>query len=207
MKKISRIACIGECLIELSDVDFAKKSARIGFAGDTLNTATYLARCLPESSINVSYLTVLGRDAYSDQMIRAWQAEGIDCSLVGRHDTLIPGLYAVELDPDGERSFRYWREASSARTLFQDGDPGFDNLKDFDLLYLSGITLGILPESVRSALINECARLRAQGVCIVFDPNYRPKLWSDPSDARYTFEAMWRASSIGFPSLDDEQLL
>lgn len=33
------IACIGECMIELDKVDLEQGTARLGFAGDTLNTA------------------------------------------------------------------------------------------------------------------------------------------------------------------------
>ena len=35
----ARIACIGECMIELNQIDLVQGSARLGFAGDTLNTA------------------------------------------------------------------------------------------------------------------------------------------------------------------------
>lgn len=38
------VACIGEGMIELSRIDLATEQARIGFAGDRMNTAIYLAR-------------------------------------------------------------------------------------------------------------------------------------------------------------------
>ncbi len=202
-----RIACIGECLIELSRINMDARTACFSFAGDTLNTATYLARSLEQSTFDVSYFTMLGIDNFSRRMISAWKDEGIDCSLVGRHDTLLPGLYAVELDAIGERSFRYWRDNSAARLLFQTSVPTMDGLKGFDLIYPSGITLAILPKPVRSALVEICCELRSSGKQIVFDSNYRPGLWPEPGAATNAFDAMWRATSIGLPSLDDEQLL
>ena len=48
-----KIACIGECMIELNQIDLDTGTARIGFAGDTLNTAIYLARL----GCDVAYVT------------------------------------------------------------------------------------------------------------------------------------------------------
>ena len=51
---MTRVACIGEAMIELS---VQGNSANIGVAGDTLNTAIYLKRSAPE--IHVDYVTGL----------------------------------------------------------------------------------------------------------------------------------------------------
>lgn len=201
---MTRTACIGEAMIELSRIDLAGGQARVGVAGDTYNTAVYLARLLGHG---VSYVTNLGTDALSDAMLRAMADEGIDTSLIGRHPTALPGLYAIELDPHGERSFRYWRQASAARTLFGAVGPGLDDLEAFDLIHLSGITLAILPDTVRDALIAKLAELRNRGCRIAFDGNYRARLWQDVDVARTAFDAMWRATSIALPSLDDETAL
>ena len=144
-----RIACIGECMIELKQIDLVQGAARLGFAGDTLNTTFYLARL----GCDVSYITNLGTDAFSTQMPHRFAAEGINYSLIGRHDTRLPGLYAIETDPGGERSFRYRREDSAAQTLFSRVGASLADLKKFDVIYMSGITLAILPPEVRMALI------------------------------------------------------
>lgn len=41
----------------------------------------------------------------------------------------------------------------------------------------------------------------------MFDSNYRPQLWEAADVARDTINAMWHASSIALPSIDDEQAL
>jgi 2-dehydro-3-deoxygluconokinase len=198
-----RIACIGECMIELSQLDLGAGTARIGFAGDTANTATYLARL----GADVAYVTNVGTDAFSDAMLAQLSAEGVDCTLVGRLPDRLPGLYAIETDSAGERSFRYWRNEAAARTLFSGQGPGLASLGAFATVYLSGITLAILPASVRLRLIAALGDLRARGALTVFDPNYRPRLWRDADDARDCFAATWKVTTIGLPSLDDERLL
>lgn len=198
-----RIACIGECMIELNQIDLDAGSARIGFAGDTLNTAIYLARL----GCAVAYVTNLGTDAFSAAMIQRFQGEGIDCRLIGRHEARMPGLYAIETDPQGERSFRYWRDSSAARTLFSGVGAGLDDLDAFDAVYLSGITLAILPPDQRTALIAKAAALKGLGKRVVFDTNHRPRLWPDEATARDSFDAMWRATTLALPSFDDEDRL
>jgi 2-dehydro-3-deoxygluconokinase len=198
-----RVACIGECMIELGQLDLYAGTARIGFAGDTLNTATYLARL----GVSVAYVTNLGMDAFSDRMAAGWQDEGIDVSLVGRDATRLPGIYAIETDAAGERSFRYWREASAARTLFAGAGARLEDLDGFDVIYLSGITLAILPSDVRASLIAKAADLKAGGKQVIFDTNYRPRLWPDEATARDCFAAMWAATTLALPSYDDEERL
>jgi 2-dehydro-3-deoxygluconokinase len=198
-----RTACIGECMIELAGLDFTGGTARIGFAGDTANTATYLARL----GVPTAYLTNVGQDTLSDAMLARLAAEGIDTSLAGRHPDRLPGLYAIETDARGERSFRYWRDSSAARTLFSGIGPGLADLSAFSTLYVSGITLAILPGGVRHRLVTALGALRAQGRRIVFDPNYRPRLWRDADEARESFTAMWAVTTLGLPSRDDETLL
>ena len=198
-----KIVCIGECMIELSRIDLTAGTAHVGFAGDTLNTAVYLARL----GCDVSYLTVLGKDAFSDRMVAMFAAEGIGTALVGRHDTRLPGLYTIETDVTGERSFRYWRDTSAARTMFSGVGADLADLARFDVIYLSGITMGILPPDIRAALTDSIMRQKEVGKLVVFDTNYRARLWPDEATARACFDAMWAATTIALPSYDDEERL
>lgn len=198
-----QVACIGECMIELSQLDLDSGRAHVGFAGDTLNTAVYLARLRQ----GVSYLTNLGTDAFSSRMLAMFAEEGIDCGLIGRHEARLPGIYSIEVDAAGERSFRYWREASAARTLFGGIGPSLDDLARFKVIYLSGITLAILPAEVRADLTRRLQALRGAGHQIVFDSNYRPRLWPDKATAKAAFDAMWASCSLALPSFDDEEKL
>lgn len=198
-----KVACIGECMIELGQIDLPLGQARVGFAGDSANTAIYLSRL----GVEVSYLSVVGQDAFSTAMLAMLAGEGIDTRLIGRHPTRLPGLYAIETDAQGERSFRYWREASAARTLFDGPGPELADLDGFDVIFLSGISLAILPPEVRGRLIGKARGLRDAGKAVVFDPNYRPRLWPDAATARGAFTAMWAATTLALPSFDDELAL
>lgn len=203
----NRICLIGEVMIELSGVDCAAHAASVGVAGDTYNTAVHLARMFKGSDWVVEYVTLLGRDGLSDQILTEMQREGISARLVGRHPDRLPGLYAIELDAKGERSFRYWRSTSAARRLFSDGAPELGALDGADAVLLSLVTLAILPEDIRAALIAKLAALRRKGCVVAFDSNYRPALWPDVVAAREACVRMWAATTVALPSREDETRL
>lgn len=199
----ARVACIGECMIEMTLPDIHGSGSRVGYAGDTFNAAVYLKRSAPD--LRVQYVTALGTDAASDRMLRMFESEGLDTTLVERRPDRLPGCYAIVLAENGERSFLYWRDRSAARTLF---DPPASvtpaHLDGADLVYLSGITVAIMSPQARAALIEHLSRFRRQGGLVAFDSNYRPRLWPDRATAQKEISAFWSVCDVALPSLDDE---
>ncbi|MFA0657286.1 sugar kinase [Vibrio sp. 10N.222.49.C12] len=210
---MKHIAIIGECMIELNGKPFG--SMHQTFGGDTLNAAVYLVRgCeanLHQDEIKVSYVTALGADPISKGMLERWQQEGVSTDLVLQDSQRTPGLYLIQLDDAGERTFLYWRNQSAARYLLQ--HPDFNQIKqalrNVDMVFLSGITLAILPEQDRIELLNILVELKAQGVEIAFDSNFRPALW--PQDENQTvknsYQAMYTLTDLALVTFDDEQLI
>ena len=203
-----RVACIGEAMVELMLGTTDSEAASFAFAGDTLNSAIYLKRLLKDTA-QVGYVSVLGNDPLSRRMIDFIRSESIDTNHIGHSPDRSIGLYAIETDDSGERTFSYWRGQSAARTLFQQAkELDFSALAEYDALCLSAITLAILPASVRQALITELARLRVENnATVIFDSNYRPALWESVDAARESVAAAWRIADIALPSVDDEQAL
>lgn len=201
-----KIAIIGECMIELSEKG---ENIKRGFGGDTLNTAVYLARQVDTQQLRVDYVTALGTDSFSDQMIAAWQQEQINTDLIQRLSNKMPGLYVIETDADGERTFWYWRSDAAARYWLDSPESAAiaDQLTHYDYLYLSGISLAILPSASRDRLMALLARCRANGGQVIFDNNYRPRLWTDRLSAQAAYRAMLSHTDIAFLTLDDEHLL
>jgi 2-dehydro-3-deoxygluconokinase len=175
----------------------------LGVAGDTLNTAIYIKRTKPD--FDVGFVTRVGKDPFSDQIVSFIAEQHVETRGIERSGERVPGLYAITTREDGERSFTYWRNDSAARTMFQ-GETGadFTALKDYDVLYLSGITLAILPKQVRHALFDY---LKATSQKLAFDSNYRPKLWDSQDTAQRWVTAFWGIADYALPSIDDEMAL
>ena len=213
-----RIASIGECMIELSESAGAEGGAaghsvamQRTFGGDTLNTAVYLRRSLGDqgAAAQVHYVTALGDDPFSAEMLAAWQQEGLATDGVFRLPGRLPGLYAIRTDAAGERSFHYWRSAAAARELLREGRAEVlgEALGGFDLVYLSGITLGILDAESRDLLADLLERLKRGGSRIAFDTNYRPRLWQDRAEAQAAVARVLALTDLALPTYDDDAAL
>jgi 2-dehydro-3-deoxygluconokinase len=199
-----RVIAVGECMIELRHTDAT--SLTLGFAGDTYNAAVYLARAarMLDLAVDVGYLTGLGDDNYSAQMRHAWRAQHVTDRSVTVPGAM-PGLYIVQTDPAGERSFSYWRAGSAAAQLFvrEDWIPALDA----DVVYLSGITLQLMPPHIRDRLLEQLEAVRAHDGLVAFDTNYRANGWPSIEQARAAIGRAASAADIVFATLDDEQLL
>ncbi|MBL5886381.1 2-dehydro-3-deoxygluconokinase [Lelliottia aquatilis] len=201
-----KIAVIGECMIELS-----QKGAEVsrGFGGDTLNTSVYIARQVAPEALAVNYVTALGTDSFSQQMLEAWQSENVGTALIQRMENRLPGLYYIETDSTGERTFYYWRNEAAAKFWLESENSAAicEELATFDYLYLSGISLAILSPSSREKLLSLLHECRANGGKVIFDNNYRPRLWASREETQQVYQQMLHCTDIAFLTLDDEDAL
>ena len=201
-----RIALIGECMIELQQR--ADGSLQQSFGGDTLNTAVYLSRAMGDQA-QVDYVTALGDDSFSDAMCQIWASEGIGLGLVQRLPGRLPGLYCIQTDANGERRFLYWRNEAAVRECFTTpaAEPVLAALPDYDVLYFSGITLAVLGAKGRERFIETLINARQNDARIVFDNNYRPRLWASVEEARAAYRSILPYVDLALLTVDDEQAL
>ena len=195
------VLSVGEAMVELS-ASADPALWHLGFAGDTLNTAWYLRRLLPADQA-VGYLTRVGTGGFSTRLRDFIAAAGIVTDYIGTDPAREVGLYAIDLN-DGERSFTYWRSASAARGLADDAGALDRAFAEAATLYLSGITVAILPPEGRDRLAVALARASEGGARVVFDPNLRPRLWEDAATMRAQITRFAGLSDLILPSFDDE---
>ncbi|MDR6431168.1 sugar kinase [Brucella pseudogrignonensis] len=196
-------ASIGECMIELSGGD--SDQWRMGYAGDTLNTAWYM-RALTDTSFPVDYVSAFGEDDFSQKQRAFLNANGIGTA----HSPVIkgvhPGLYAITLN-GAERSFTYWRSDAAAKRLASDKSALKASLSGRDMIYFSGISVGIVFPEHRETLFEVLRECRANGALIAFDPNFRHQLWPDREVAKKIISEAMQIADIALPTFPDEQAL
>ncbi|MFK8053837.1 MAG: sugar kinase [Woeseiaceae bacterium] len=204
---MAKISVFGEPLLELASAASGSVlgAAKLGVAGDTLNTSVYLARL----GHDVSFVTALGTDAYSDAIIGRLQEEGVATENIARHPSRVPGLYAIRTDAEGERYFTYWRDQSAARDFFSldDATSKMSSALDSDLFYFSGISLAILSPERREELLGVAQACANRGTQVAFDGNYRPYGWQSVEEARTCLNAVGRIASVVLPTSEDDDCL
>ncbi|MBN8446028.1 MAG: sugar kinase [Gammaproteobacteria bacterium] len=204
-----KIVLLGECMVEFFQL--VENVYHQNFAGDVYNTAVYLKRAAP--NLDVQFFSAVGTDLVSDQLVAAVDAEKIGTSLLLRNKTARPGLYMINTDCFGERSFVYWRDSSAAKQVMQlfAAQQKQAELLTSQWFYFSGISLAILSAADREQLFVLLAKLKAAGIKLIFDPNYRPALWqnngNDIAQCREAFIKAYQLADIALPGLDDHKVL
>lgn len=201
----ARVLIFGECMVELYQL--VENVYHQNFAGDVYNTAVYLKRMQPQ--LQVDFFSAIGTDLISDKLIKTLENEKLGSQWTLRHKTARPGLYMINTDAFGERSFVYWRDSSAAKQtlpLFFEKHT-VNALLPTDWFYFSGISLAILSEDDRETLFGLLTQLKAQGVKVAFDPNYRPVLWRSVEECKANFSRAYQLSDLALPGLDDHKVL
>lgn len=202
----TKVAVIGECMIEMS---IKQQSTSRSFGGDTLNTSVYLARLLAGQAFDIHYVTALGTDSFSQEMLDAWQIEGIKTDLVQRLSDKMPGLYSIVTDEVGERSFYYWRNDTAAKFWLKTSQSAevCQTISQSDYVYLSGVSIAILDAESILKLLDLLRQIKTNGGKVIFDNNYRPRLWQSVELAQSVYADVLSFTDIAFLTLDDEDLL
>ncbi len=173
-----------------------------GFAGDFYNTAVYLKRLFP--AISTRLLSAVGQDEMSGKMLKTFENENLDIQHVFKLADQQPGIYVVQTDDEGERSFLYWRENSAARQVIKSlSDEVIKTLSEDDIFFFSGISLAVITPDDLAEFWRCIDKLKSAGVKIAFDLNYRPKLWASKEEAQEQFNLAFQASEILLPGVDD----
>lgn len=197
------VAFLGECMVELCS--HTQNTYVQSFGGDTFNTAFYLARA-GKPHVHSNYVTLVGDDALSDKLLAVCEQENIGTQLSERMAQMSLGLYMIQNQDNGERSFTYWRNQAPARQLFTTttAKQTLAGLHKCDWVYLSAITLAILSQQGREVLFSFLHDFTLAGGYVAFDANFRPALWSS-AQAKPVIEQMYRYTHIALPSIEDEQ--
>jgi len=199
-----RAICIGEAIVELArgaDGRFALSSA-----GDTFNTAIYLAR----AGQPVAFASALGDDPFSDAIVSLAAAEGIANDLIVRAPGRLPAVALVDADLKGERRSHVWREAAPAGELFElpQWSRIAESLTAARLIYFSGITLSLYSNIGLGRFLAAIELARGSGAKIAFDGNFRPRGWhGDLTRTRTVFAEALKRVDIALPAYDDEAVL
>lgn len=188
------IAVIGECLIELSSNGTLAESSTLNkfFGGDTVTTAVTIARL----GGNITYLTKVGNDGFSEFIISSLKKENIDTSLIKTNDEQ-NGMYIVSQTQNSKELLYYKRKTAATKLSVEDITE--DCIKKLKLIYSTGVVQSLSAGS--RELVRESFRIaRENEILTAYDPNYTSCFMSS-SDTREYLEEIVEFTDIIFLSL------
>ena len=135
------------------------------------------------------WMSRLGRDEFGAYILGLMRSEGVDTAAVRVDPHARTGVFFRDSRADGRSSVIYYRK-HSAFAGFGPDDLDEDYIASARILHLTGITPGLSP-SCRAAVLRAVEIARANGVAVVFDPNYRAAVWP-PEEARPCIEDLMK---------------
>ena len=168
------VCSIGEAMIEISNIKNSLYNQ--SFAGDTLNFCNYLDK----KKLNAFFLSAIGKSEINQSLLDFVKSKKISTKYIKQINQFEVGLYLIKNKNNGEKQFFYWRDESAAKQYFNNIDfiNLYKELKNFDYIYFSGITLSIIHISKLNNFIKLLKLLKSKKIKIVFDFNIRPSRWN-----------------------------
>lgn len=174
-----RVLTLGEtmALIDpLEDELYEGAQLTLRVAGAESNVGIGLSRL----GIETTWISRLGTDPLGDLVSATLAAEGLDLTWV-RRDPDAPTGVLFKWRAGGKTRVLYYRRGSAASRL-ESSDVPEEAFEGVAVVHLTGITTA-LSESARETVVDVARRARERGTTVVFDPNWRPALWTGPDEA------------------------
>ncbi len=179
---MGRIVTLGEVVADIyreespSEVEMPFRALP---GGAPANVAVASARLGAEAA----FVSSVGNDLFGDFIMRALDAEGVETGAVVRQESPIrTSLAFVEVFPDGDREFTFYRSSPAADEELSPGDVEREALSGASFVNFGSIPL--LAEPVRSATRRFAELARELEVPVAFDVNFRAHLWESVEAAR-----------------------
>ena len=191
------IAVIGECLIELCANGKLAETSTLNkfFGGDTVTTAVAIARL----GGNVTYLTKVGNDGFSEFILSSLQKENIDTSLIKTNEEQ-NGMYIVSHTLEQKEVLYYKRKTAATKLSIEDFTE--ENIKKLKLIYTTGVVQSLSASS--RELIRESFKIAKENdVLTAYDPNYT-SCFMNSADTKEYFEEIIDYTDIVFLSLKND---
>jgi fructokinase len=172
---VSRIACVGETFVDLlAETEIADVGASEFFqraaGGAVSNVAIGIARL----GGDVAFVGTVGRDPFGRFLVRVLAHENVGIDGLRTVDAPT-SVILVARGPDGARDF-HPLNCPGAESLLCEDDLDRAMLANARCIHFGGVVLAAEPG--RSACMS-AARIGARNALVSFDPNVRPKIFSD----------------------------
>jgi len=199
---LDKIVALGEVVSDiyrresLSDVE-------LGFIARPGGAPANVAVAASRLGSGAAFVGSVGEDLFGDFILRALESEGVETGGVSRQSAPTrTSLAFVEIGPDGDREFTFYRSSPAADELLSTEDVTEDLLVGASFVNFGSIPL--IREPARSATHRIAELAREHDVPVAFDVNFREHLWESREAAREVVGPLLDLSTI--VKLGDDEL-
>lgn len=168
--------------------------------GAELNFAIACSRL----SLDVTWISRLGKDEFGRHIYNFARGEGIDVSHVRFVDGCPTSLNFKQINEDGSGKTFYYRDNSPIVKLTVK-DITEELFQDISLVHITGVFMSIHPQT-RNIVYKILELAAKKEVIVSFDPNIRLKMWTI-QEARDAFAKVFPYVDILLAGLDEMELI
>ncbi|MEU0250654.1 5-dehydro-2-deoxygluconokinase [Streptomyces sp. NPDC006235] len=145
-------------------------------------------------------ITKTGRDPFGDFVRTALEGYGVDSRFVGTSDIAPTPVTFCEIFPPDDFPLYFYRLPKAPDLDIQPDELDLGAVLDAAIFWFTGT--GLSEEPSRSATLAALAH-RAKAGTTVFDLDWRPMFWEDPSKARPYYAEALRHTTVAVGNLDE----
>ncbi len=175
------VICLGELLIDLCSTAADRPLAEApGFTKAPGGAPANVAVAVQRLGAAAGFIGVVGADPLGEFLASVLRAEGVDTAGLALVQGLKTPLAFVAVHSSGKSDFFFYHDAGLAPLREELIDEAY--VKSAKALHFGSISR--ITESARRATDKARQAASSAGLLISYDPNYRPRLWADPEEAR-----------------------
>ena len=173
------IVAIGEILIDFTPCGYTKEGApryACNPGGAPANVVVAASRL----GLKTAFIGRVGKDYFGTMLRNVLEQNQVDTRELSVDPEIPTTLAIVSLDENGDRSFTFYRKPGADIRLI------WENINKELLVSGSVVHFGsvaLSSEPARSTVLKAVDYARNHQCIIAYDPNYRPALWNNESDA------------------------
>ncbi|MGW6904282.1 5-dehydro-2-deoxygluconokinase [Streptomyces sp. NPDC054940] len=164
--------------------------------GSPTNVAVAAARYGHSAAV----ITKTGRDPFGDFVRTALEGYGVDSGYVGTSDIAPTPVTFCEIFPPDDFPLYFYRLPKAPDLDIRAEELDLGAVRDASIFWVTGT--GLSEEPSRSATLAALAH-RAKAGPTVFDLDWRPMFWTDPSEARAYYAEALRHTTVAVGNLDE----
>jgi fructokinase len=199
---LGKIVALGEVVSDIYRGE-ALSDVELGFVARPGGAPANVAVAASRLGSGAAFVGSVGRDLFGDFILRALESEGVETGGVSRQEPPTrTSLAFVEIGPDGDRAFTFYRSSPAADELLAAEDVTEDLVADASFVNFGSIPL--IREPSRSATHRIAELARENDVPVAFDVNFREHLWEGREAAREAVDPLLDLSTV--VKLGDDEL-
>ena len=173
-----RITAIGEILVDMTQTH-VDASGIPHFAANPGGAPANVAVVVSKLGGEAGFVGCVGNDLYGNLLRDTLIRYGVSTEGLQVTDKANTTLAIVMVDPDGERSFSFYRKPGADTQI--DAERAIRDAEGTGILHFGSVSL--TDPACREAVTATVRAARKAGALISYDPNYRASLWKNEDEA------------------------